>query len=252
MLHREDQGAVAVLRMEHGKANAMDLELLQALAGQLTAIERAADRHALVLTGTGRIFCAGVDLFRFVEGGADYLEAFFHSMVGCFRQLFLFPRPVVAAVNGHAIAGGCVLASAGDYRVMGREAGTIGVPELKVGIPFPSPAVEILRFAASTRHLQQLVYLGRAYDPETAHRLGLVDEVVDQANVSARALEIADELGSMPVARFGITKRQLRAPSVDRMDRFGAKIDPEVLAAWKAPETHAAIRAYAEARGLRR
>ena len=250
MLRREDQGAVAVLRMEHGKVNAMDLDLLQALARELSEVERTADRHALVLTGSRRIFCAGVDLFRFVEGGADYLDAFFRTMVSCFRQLFLFPRPVIAAVNGHAIAGGCVLASAADYRVMGRDAGTIGVPELKVGIPFPTPAIEILRFAASTRHLQQLVYLGKTYDPEAAHRVGLVDELVDQDLVTQRALQIADELGSMPVARFGITKRQLRAPSVERMDRIGAAIDPEVLAAWKTPETHAAIREYAEARGL--
>lgn len=249
MIHREDRDALAVIRIDRGKANALDLELLQALARELDAVEQDRTRHALVLTGTGKFFSAGVDLFRFLDGGADYLEAFFHTMVGCFRRLFVFPRPVVAAVNGHAIAGGCVLASAADYRVMARTAGAIGVPELKVGIPFPTAAIEILRFAASTRHLQQLVYLGRMYQPDEAHRVGLVDELVDGDEVVPRAAAVANELGSMPVARFGITKRQLRAPSVDRIERAGA-IDAEVLAGWKAPETHAAIRAYVESRGL--
>ncbi len=244
MIHRDDRASVAVLRLEHGKANALDVELVAALTDHLHDVERSNRHKAAVLTGTGSIFCAGVDLFRFEESGAAYLDTFFHALVDCFLQVFTFPRPLIAAVNGHAIAGGCVLAAAADYRVMRRGSGTIGVPELRVGIPFPVAAIEILRFAASTQQLQELVYLGRTYDPEQAHARGLVDELVDSESLLERALDVAGDLGSMPAARFGITKRQLRAPGVDRIERLAPTIDAEVLRGWKDPSTHAAIRSY--------
>ncbi|UCF39836.1 MAG: enoyl-CoA hydratase/isomerase family protein [Gemmatimonadota bacterium] len=246
MLHREDHGAVAVLRMEHGKANALDLELIDAIGDALRDIEEAGSHSAVVLTGTGPMFSAGVDLFRFLESGDSYLNQFFEAMVRSFRALFTFPRPLVAAVNGHAIAGGAVMAAAADYRVMSIGNGKIGVPELRVGIPFPVAAIEILRFAASTQHLQELVYLGRAYAVEEAHQVGLIDEIAEAPALRDRALDVAQSLGSMPPARFGITKRELRAPAIDRIERLSPRIDPEVLEGWKAPETHRAIRAYVE------
>ncbi len=246
MLHREDRGSIAVLRMDHGKASALDVELVATLEHELEEIERSATHSAVVLTGTGSVFSAGVDLFRFLDGGEPYLDQFFEALVHCFRSLFVFPRPLVAAVNGHAIAGGCVIASAADYRIMSRGKGKIGVPELRVGIPFPVAAIEILRFAASTQHLQELVYLGRTYSPEEAHEVGLVDEIAEPDALLDRALEVAQGLGSMPPARFGITKGELRAPSVDRIERLSPKIDPDVLAGWKAAETHAAVRQYVE------
>jgi enoyl-CoA hydratase len=246
MLQREDRGSVAVLRMDHGKANALDVELIGAIGDTLREIEHAGSCGAVVLTGTGPIFSAGVDLFRFLESGDTYLEQFFEAMVRSFRALFSFPLPLVAAVNGHAIAGGAVMAAAADYRIMCTGTGKIGVPELRVGIPFPVAAIEILRFAASTQHLQELVYLGRSYAVEQAHQVGLIDEVAEPAELLERALHVAQKLGSMPPARFGITKRELRAPAIDRIERLSPKIDPEVLEGWKAPETHQAIRAYVE------
>jgi enoyl-CoA hydratase len=246
MIHREDRDSVAVLRMDHGRANALDVELVTALADELQEIQRASSHNAVVLTGSGSIFSAGVDLFRFLEGGEDYLEQFFAALVRSFSQLFVFPLPMVAAVNGHAIAGGCVMAAAADYRLMSRGKGRIGVPELRVGIPFPVAAIEILRFAASTQHLQELVYLGRNYTAPEAYEVGLVDEIAEPDALLDRAMEVATTLGSMPPGRFGITKRELRAPTLDRIERHAPAIDPEVLAGWKAPETHAAIRAFVE------
>lgn len=246
MIHREDRDSVAVLRLEHGKANALDAELVTALADEIDAIRSADTPSAVVVTGGGSIFSAGVDLFRFLESGEEYLDRFFQALIHCFHRLFVFPRPLVAAVNGHAIAGGAVFAAAADYRIMSVGSGRIGMPELGVGIPFPVMAIEILRFAASTQHLQELVYLGRAYTAEEAFRAGLIDEIADPDALLDRALEVAGNLSAMPAARFGLTKLQLRAPSLDRVERQAPRIDPEVLSGWKAPETHAAIRAYVE------
>ncbi len=251
MLHREDRGEITILRLDHGKAHALDLELARALGETITDLEQDAVR-ALVLTGTGEIFSAGVDLHRMLDGGAPYARAFVPALIDAFARLFAFPRPAIAAVNGHAIAGGCVLAAACDYRLMADGDGTIGVPELRVGVPFPLIAIEILRFATSTAHLQELVYRGTTYAVSDAYERGLVDEIVPRQSLLERALEVADRLASEPAARFQITKRQLRGPTIASIGRHAEETDAAVVAAWEHPATIAAIRAYVDTLRSRR
>src|SRR3990172_6187756 len=154
MIVREDRGSVAVLRMEHGKVNAIDVELFTELKEQLEAVERS-EAVAAVLAGTGKAFSAGVDLFRLLQESENYVSGFLPVLVAGLEKLFLFPKPLVAAVNGHAIAGGCLMAFACDYRVAAGGAGTMGVPELLVGVPFPPLALEIMRFVVSHESLQK-------------------------------------------------------------------------------------------------
>jgi enoyl-CoA hydratase len=243
MLRQDMRDGVMLLRLDHGKAHALDSELCRALADALTDIEADSGVRAVVLTGTGSIFCAGVDMFRVLDGGPEYVDQFVPALDRTMTSLFRFPRPVVAAINGYAIAGGCVLAAACDYRIMARGNGTIGVPELTVGMPFPLVAIEILRFATSESHLQELVYQGRTYAVDDAYERGLVDELIAPAILERRALEVAHQLGSEPAARFLITKRQLRGPAVALMER-SHETDAAVKAAWKDPATLAAIRRY--------
>src|SRR6266852_3631054 len=117
MIERQDDDGIVTLRLAHGKASALDAELLEALEQSLDEVGRS-DARAVVLTGSGSIFSAGVDLFRLLNEGAPYVGRFFPLLVSAIRRLFLFPRPVVAAANGHAIAGGCILVAACDYRLM--------------------------------------------------------------------------------------------------------------------------------------
>src|SRR3712207_1415367 len=138
MLVTEDRDDVAVLRIEHGRVGALDVELLDALSEAVTASDRA-----LVLTGSGSSFSAGVDLRRILDGGRPYTDKLLAALSRTFRAMFDHPRPTVAAVNGHAIAGGCVLALACDLRLM--SAGRIGLAELAVGVPFPTSALEIVQ-----------------------------------------------------------------------------------------------------------
>jgi len=237
MIHREPHGPITVLRMDHGKANAMDVELLDGLSEALAEAD-ASDAQALVLTGTGRIFSAGVDLFRVLDGGAEYLGRFLPALSRALKDLFAFPRPVVAALNGHAIAGGCILACACDHRLMARGAdgsggsggGRIGVPELRVGVPFPSAALEILRFAIPRQHLQEVAYVGRTFSAEDALARGLVDELVDPDSLADRAIEAARNLAAIPPGTFQLSKRQLRRPTLDRLPTLERELNPKVYA----------------------
>jgi enoyl-CoA hydratase len=117
---------------------------------------------------------------------------------------------------------------------------------LSVGVPFPLVAIEILRFAASTIHLQELVYLGRTYTVDEAYHRGLIDEIVPPDALVDRACDTAARLASEPAARFEITKRQLRRPTLERIERNSTLTDAAVVAAWQDPETLLAIRAYLE------
>ena len=247
MLHLENRDGIRTLRLEYGKAHALDIELSRGLSQAIADARADEGVRAIVLTGTRGIFCAGVDLRRLLAEGDHYIGAFVPELVRVFHALFAFPRPAVAAVNGHAIAGGCVLAAACDYRLMAEGDGTIGVPELRVGVPFPLIAIEILRFATSTAHLQELLYRGRTYPVADAYRLGLVDEVTSPETLLDEARAVATRLSADPAARFQITKRQLRRPVLERIERYAHETDAEVEAAWKNPRTLAAIRDYMRA-----
>src|SRR5262245_24552651 len=212
MIERSDEDGVAVLRLAHGRANAMDVELCDAITD---AIAKVASAPAIVLTGTGGIFSAGVDLKRLAAGGREYLGAFLPALSRMFERVFFHPAPVVAAVNGHAIAGGCVLACAGDRRVMAPRAGRIGVTELLVGVPFPAVALEMMRFVVPAHRRQEVLYLGGTYEAPDAVERGLVDECVEAAAVVPRALEIARTLAAIPRETFALTKRHLRQPVRD-------------------------------------
>ena len=239
------RGHVALIEMRHGKANLMDLEFCSELTARLSECEEAG---ALVITGYGGIFSAGVDLKRVVDGGASYVSAFLPELAQVFESVFACPKPVIAAVNGHAIAGGCVLACAADQRVMAAGNGRIGIPELLVGVPFPTVALEIIRAVAPRGHddLDSLIWSGRTLLPEAAESCGLVNRVVRDDALLSDALELAASLAARPAAAFALTKRQLRAPAMARIADGKARFDRTVEDLWCADSTLDAIRGYIE------
>jgi enoyl-CoA hydratase len=243
MIDLTQRGNVTVLRMAHGKANALDIEFCEALTSQLDECQRLPSTGALVLTGTGRMFSAGVDLPRLVEGGASYVRVFLPAVNRMFQTLFAFQKPVVAAVNGHAIAGGCVMACAGDARLMARDGGRIGIPELLVGVPFPVVPLEIMRFAAPSQYIQSLAYRGLTLTAEDALHHGLVDTATEPDRLLDEAVAVAESLAALPDSAFTLTKAQLREPSLQRM-RAGVTIDAAVQEVWESDATLAAIRDY--------
>ena len=241
MIHREDHDGLAVLRIEHGKANTLDLELCNAV---VEAFEDADEARAVVLTGTGKIFSAGVDLFRVLEEGTSYIDAFVPAMCRAFERIFLHPAPVVAAANGHAIAGGCLLVGAADQRLMAEGTARIGMPELQVGVPFPPIALEIMRFATPPQHFQTIVYGARTHEPPAALALGLIDEIAEPGNLLDRALAGADRLGSVHRESFAITKREIRRPAMVRIRALEQTVGREVHERWLEPGTVERIRDY--------
>ncbi len=243
MLHTHSRDGIRIIKMRRDPANALDMDLCHALATALHDAGRDAGDRALVLTGTGGVFSAGVDLFRLLEGGEAYVRPFLDALDGLFAAAGGFAKPLVAAINGHAIAGGAVLAFACDVRIMATGPGTLGVPELRVGVPFPRRALDTVRSAVPGRHLREAVLGGHIYSAEEAERKGLVDELAGPQELLDRATEIAGDLGRIPARSYALTKRCLAIPP---NGAEAAAIDGEIAAVWQAEETRAHIRAYVE------
>src|SRR5262249_41114508 len=191
------QDGVAILRMADGKANVMSLEFCRAMTARLEEVA-ASPAPAVIITGHRRIFSAGVDLVRLLDGGVPYIREFLPALSAMLAAAFAFPKPLVAAINGHAIAGGCVIACAADRRLMAREAGRIGVTELLVGVPFPTAAMEVMRNAVAPQYFEEAIFTGATYAPPEALGRGLVNEIVEPEALLERAVAAAKALAALP------------------------------------------------------
>ena len=243
MIKSDSVEGIAVLTLTHGKANALDIELCDALAARFAELRKSGEK-AVILTGQGKIFSAGVDLKRLSSGGADYIRQFLPALHRLYEAVFFHPKPVIAAINGHAIAGGCVLACCADRRIMAREAGRIGVTEILVGVPFPALAFEIVRASVPPRYLPEFALSGAIYATDEALKRGWVDELAEPADLMDDAMAVAGELSLLSPAAFAQTKMQIRQPVAERLQKSGQTTDDAVIEIWAAPVTLAYIRNY--------
>ena len=251
-VHVERVGGCAVVRLDSGKVNAMDLALCDELTGVFTRLPDDPSAGAVVLTGNSRVFCAGVDLPALVAGGDDHTRAFLTSLGACFEAVLRCPLPVVAAVDGHAIAGGCVLVCAADYRVVVDDpAVRIGLTELAVGVTFPTSAVEIMRWRLGEAGLARRVLLADTVTAPDAVAAGLADESASRDDVVTRALAVAASLAQIPPAVFRLTKAQLQADVRERIDARRGTWEPQVHDLWSSEPVRSSLEQFV-ARTLRR
>ena len=227
----------------------MDIELGEALVREMAA---AADPSikAVIITGTGSSFSAGVDLFRLVKEGPDYARRFLPVLDQFLSVTLAFPKPVVAAVNGHAIAGGCILAAACDRRIMVEGNGRIGIPELAVGVPVPALPLQIMAARVADGPLRDLVFTGRTVEVDEAKAMGLVDEKCPNGMLIDRAIETALRLAASPAQAFALTKEAFYTPILERTNQLSEHND-FVVNEWLQQHTYDTIRAYLD-RTIRR
>ena len=242
MIQRDDRDGIRILRLAHGKVSAMDIELCEALIAETQAALDPAVK-AVILTGTGSSFSAGVDLFRLIKEGQAYTRRFVPILDQFLLAVLTLPKPVIAAVNGHAIAGGCILAAACDHRIMTEGNGRIGIPELAVGVPFPALPLQIMAARLSDSALRDLVYTGRTVQIDEAKALGLIDEKCPAGMLMDRATEVAQKMASIPAGAFALTKEAFYTPVLERTRQL-AGLNTRVVDAWMQQHTYDTIKAY--------
>lgn len=230
-LRIEEREGVSVARMEFGRANALGPEVVETLIGGLARIS-----GPMVITGEGRIFSAGLDLVALDELGGEEVEDFVDRFSALMIQVLTARRPVVAAVNGHAVAGGCILALACDHRVGTVGDFKIGLNELALGLTLPASALEIARAALGPQAQRRVILAADLVDPAAAVELGVLDELAaDPAANLERACEVAREMGSAPQA-FASVKGALVAPVAEAVKDRRKALDRRFVDIWFGEE----------------
>lgn len=234
---------IAVLRLDRPPVNAMDIELLGDVTEVLRSLRDGDQIRALVLSGAGPCFSAGLDLKVIPEYGREEQRQLVSSINRLLLLLYGFPRPTVAAVNGHAIAGGFFPVIACDYRLCTSSPCELGLTEALVGLTFPVSCVELLRQELPGAASRKLALSGKTVGPQEALQLGVVDELVSPEELMDRAIEAASRWGSLPLSGFARLKRQLREGALRRMEDAALRgNDPQLEIDWMTEEARRAAR----------
>jgi enoyl-CoA hydratase len=205
LLAIELHGGVAMVTLQRPeKRNALSIDLRVELADAFERLAGDDGVGCIVLTGAGPAFCAGMDTSQF-GGDPEHRRQLVETSTGAFRAVGRCSKPVVAAVNGPALAGGFALALLCDLRVAGRSA-TFGYPELPIGIP---PSYASARAALSPSVARELCLTGRVIDAAEALRLGVANEVCADDVLIRRSMEVADAIAGQPRSAQLETKRRI-------------------------------------------
>ncbi|MFS8137549.1 MAG: enoyl-CoA hydratase/isomerase family protein [Thermomonas sp.] len=236
-------GAVHELRLSRAPVNALDPSLCEALTAAI-GDALAAGAQGIVLAGGPKVFSAGLDVPFLLSLGDDQqaLLSAWNAFFDAARALASCPVPVVAAIAGHAPAGGCVLALCCDYRVMADGPYRIGLNETQVGLVAPEGIQALLSRVVGPHRSERLLVSGALIEASEAHAIGLVDELTGIDEVATRARVWLDALLQLPQAPVLETRRIARRDVV-------AALQPEridlthFVAAWMQPDTQTGLRA---------
>jgi enoyl-CoA hydratase/carnithine racemase len=202
---------------------------------------RAAGGRPLFVTGAGSTFSAGLNLKEVASLDEPGMRRFLGLLNDVIDALYNYPGPTVACVNGHAIAGGCMIALCCDLRIVADDSAIrIGLNEVPLGLEFPPKLIELARRRISRRWIDRVILEGALHDPQTAYTLGLVDEVASDAPAAARAA--LGRLASSPLPEYLAAKRALRPP-LDLTAAQRKHHDEHIVPAWCAPAVKERARA---------
>jgi len=232
-------GRVALVTLRRPPANALNIELTEEIASVFQVLGQDEDVKSVVLTGHGKSFCAGVDLKILPTFDQGDQRRMVNALNHAFYSVYACPVPVVGAINGHAIAGGLVLALCCDWRIASKTPFLAGLTEVRVGVPYPVAAMEVARHELRPEIARRLVLFGENVASAAAVDAGVFDEAVDAGALLQRALAKAEEFAALPQAAFAQTKRQLRSRAVEAMEAAMAGEEP-LLDNWLSRETIAA------------
>jgi enoyl-CoA hydratase len=239
----ERDGRIAVLRLDKARGNAIDEPLVEALTAAAGELARDPEVQGVLLASAHpKLFCPGLDLVSLAEYDRPSMERFMSAFSVAVWALYGLPKPVVAAVSGAAVAGGCILALTADLRVLKRAA-PIGLNEVKVGVPLPWTVTRLLRASVPPPALSRIALLGRNFSDQSALEAGLADEIAEASGFEALCRSRLEEFVEKDARSLAATKAWLREPVLAEMmahegERLSAWLD-----GWFSASTQERIRA---------
>jgi enoyl-CoA hydratase len=234
------EGGLARLRLDREHGNAVNDDLLQ---GLMTAYNEAIadpEVRGILLTSAGKLFSPGLDLRDLRSFDRRQMHRFMSRFSACLIVMVTCPKPVVAALAGHALAGGCVLALTAEWRIL-REGALIGLNEVKVGVPLPFGVTTILHDAVRTPRAEEIALLGRNYADADAVEAGLAHEILPAEGFEPACLERLQEYADRDPKAYATTKTYLRSAAVERIRANDAMLVEQFLDCWFSDETRKRI-----------
>jgi len=208
----ENKGGVNILRMNHRDDNRFNQDFLDELHGALDGIEGDRDARALVITGAHeKYFSVGIDIPWSMGQKRGASEKFLHTYIRLILRTFLFPKPVVAAINGHAFAGGFFLSMCCDWRVMREDRGFLCIPEIDLPFDLPEGHVALTRYVVGAMGADYLALSGDRVTADMALELGAVHMAAAKDEVLPEAMKMAEKLGAKDPAQYSSHKKVLRS-----------------------------------------
>lgn len=231
---------IGILRIDRAPANAIDLDLATSLANKLDEISNQDHLRALVVVGVGSCFSAGLDLKAIPNYDRNQQQEMVMQVNRLFGGLYGLPIPTIAAVNGHAIAGGVILILCCDYRIGASGDYKIGLAEARVGVPFPVSAMSIVQAELSHPIARTMVLTARNATPDEALSMKVLDELQSPDRLLPRAMEVAQEMATLPPTIYRRIKRDLRSAALTRIDDAIRNRKEPMLESWLNNETRTA------------
>ncbi len=237
VIKAEHRDNVAVLKLNRGVTNALNLRLVNQLAENLQEVRDNSDLCSLVLGGSNdKFFSIGFDIPELFELSRKEFRVFYQAFNRVCMDLYTLPKPTIAALTGHAIAGGCILALCCDYRFIAEGRRLMGLNEVKLGIPVPYPGDCLLRHLVGPRNAREIMGCGEFYHPEDSLQLGMVDQVLLLEQVLPRAIEKAELLGALPQKAFAMIKRNRVEVVKAQVQRHLSKREQIFIDCWFSDE----------------
>ena len=244
LLQIEEIEKIEFITLTHGKSNTITPGVIEELLRCLERLAPAPDVRGIVLTGSGKFFSSGFDLVELYNYSHDEFEAFFRKFSTLYENLFALPKPTVASINGHAIAGGYILASACDFRIMAEGDYRVGVNEIKVGVPYPP--MPILASFMSGRNTREVILQGKLYAPREALSLGLVDQIVSADRLREETLKLTKDLCSADPKSYQYSKGYIQEQYLRILREKNETRIKDFLECWFSPDTRERIKIIVE------
>ena len=216
-VHKSIDDGIATLTLSREKVNALNKPVVEHLNGRLADLQNDGSVKAIILTGQGKFFSFGFDIPEFLSYSKKSFTEYLTKFTGLYTYMFLFPKPLVAALNGHSVAGGCMLATACDHRIMVSGKARISLNEIGFGSSLFAGNIEMLKFHVGEKNAETIVYSGAMYSAEEALQLGLIDQISSEGDLMDQARKVAQEFAKKDAAAFMSIKGLLRRPVAEEM-----------------------------------
>jgi Delta3-Delta2-enoyl-CoA isomerase len=232
-------GGIATVLLTRGKVNSLIEAVIDELSDCFHELSSDPQVKAVILTGSGKFFSFGFDIPHFMGHSKEDFTRYLTKFTDFYTELFVFPKPVIAALNGHTIAGGCMIATACDNRIMVTGKPKISLNEITFGSSVFAGSVDMLKACVGHQNAESILYSGGMYSAEQALDLGLVHQVSSEENLLADAKRVADNFANNSGQAFQSVKNLLRRPVAEEMKKREKQSILEFVDIWYSPETRA-------------